>query len=108
MSTYFWNDSNQDGSFAHGELGRLSKVEGSALTRLDPRLKQPYAREVHLEAAQRLPGGFVFSLRTFRRVQHHLLALMNTGVPSSAYDTVAVFDPGNDGASQTKPMFAAR
>jgi hypothetical protein len=64
-------------------------------------LKQPYTREVHLEAAQKLPGGFVFSLRTFRRVQHHLLALMNTGVPSSAYDTVAVFDPGNDGASQT-------
>src|SRR6266704_1987970 len=101
VSTYSWNDSNQDGSFQPGELGPLTKVEGAPFSRLDPHLKQPYARQVHLEAAQTLPGRLVFSLHAFRHVEHHLLALVNTGVPSSAYDAVDVFDPGNDGASQT-------
>ena len=101
VSTYSWNDSNRDGGFQPGELGPLIKVEGSPFSRLDPQLKQPYAREVHLVAAQDLRGRLVFSLHAFRRVEHRILALMNTGVPSSAYDPVDVFDPGNDGASQT-------
>jgi hypothetical protein len=101
VSTYSWNDLNQDGAFQPGEFGRLTKVEGSAFSRLDPQLKQPYAREVHLEAARELPGRLVFSLHAFRRVEHNILALMNTGVPLSAYAPVEVFDPGDDGASQT-------
>jgi hypothetical protein len=101
VSTYSWTDSNQDGGFQPSELGPLTKVEGSPFSRLDPRLKRPYAREVHLEAAQELPGRLVFSLHAFRRVEHHILALMNTGVSSNAYDAVNVFDPGDDGASET-------
>jgi len=101
VATYFWNDSNRDGGFQPGELGRLTKVEGSPFSRLDPQLKQPYAREIHLEAARELPGRLLFSLHAFRRVEHNVLALTNTGVPSSAYTPVEVFDPGNDGASQT-------
>jgi hypothetical protein len=101
VSTYSWNDSNEDASFQPGELGQLTKVEGSPFSRLDPQLKQPFAREVHLEAAQKIPGRLVFSLHAFRRVEHHLLAMVNTGVPSNAYDAVTVFDPGNDGASRT-------
>jgi hypothetical protein len=96
-----WNDTNQDGSFQSGELGLLTRVEGSSFTRPDSALKQPYAHEVDLEASQELPGKLVLSLHAFRRVEHQVLALVNTGVPSSAYDAVAVFDPGNDGASQT-------
>jgi hypothetical protein len=101
VATHSWNDTNQDGSFQPGELGLLTKVDGSPFTRLDPDLKQPYSREVHLEAAQELPGRFTLTLRGFRRVEHRVLALVNAGVPSSAYDAVLVFDPGNDGASQT-------
>jgi hypothetical protein len=101
ISTYSWNDSNHDGSFHTGELGPLLKAEGAPFSRLDPQLKQPYTREVHLEAAQELPGKLVLSLHAFRRVEHRLLGFMNIGVPSSAYSAVTVFDPGNDGASQT-------
>jgi hypothetical protein len=101
VSTHSWNDTNQDADFQPGELGLLTKLEGSPFTRLDPGLKEPYSREVHLEAAQELPGKLILSFQAFRRVQHQVLAVMNTGVPSSAYDPVAVFDPGNDGASQT-------
>ena len=101
VSTYSWNDSNQDGGFQPGELGVLNKVEGSPFSRPDPQLKQPYAREIHLEAAQRLFGELVLSAHAFRRIEHHLLGLINTGVPSSAYKPVDVFDPGDDGASQT-------
>ncbi|MBI1984018.1 MAG: hypothetical protein HYS61_07460, partial [Acidobacteria bacterium] len=101
ISTYAWNDSNHDGNFNAGELGRLLKVEGAPFSRLDPRLKQPYTREVHLEAARELPGKLVLSLYAFRRVEHRLLGFMNVGVPLSAYAAVTVFDPGDDGASQT-------
>ena len=101
VSTYSWNDSNEDEDFQPDELGMLLKVEGSPFSRLDPQLKQPYTREIHFEAAQQLPGRLVISLHAFRRVEHHLPALMNTGVPSSAYNPVDVFDPGDDGASQT-------
>ena len=101
VSTHFWNDSNLDGSFEPDELGQLTKREGSPFTRIDPGLKRPSSREVHLGAAQTLPGGIVLDLHAFRRVEHALMALINAGVPSSAYDAVEVFDPGNDGASQT-------
>jgi hypothetical protein len=101
ISTYSWNDSNHDESFHTGELGPLLKVEGALFSRLDSQLKQPFTREVHLEAAQALPREIVFSLYAFRRVEHRLLGFMNTGVPSSAYGAVTVFDPGDDGASQT-------
>jgi hypothetical protein len=100
-STYLWNDANHDGSFQAGELGPLVKVEGAPFSRLDPQLKQPYTREVHLEAEQELPWGFAVSLHAYRRVEHRLLGFMNTGVPSSDYAAVTVFDPGDDGASQT-------
>jgi hypothetical protein len=101
VSTHFWNDINQDGAFQSVELGGLTKVEGSAFSSLAPNLKQPYAREVQLEAAQRLPARLTLKLLGFRHVQHHVLALTNTGVSSNAYDPVQVFDPGNDGATQT-------
>ena len=101
IATHFWNDSNQDGAFQPVELGVLTKVEGNAFSSLDPRLKQPYSREVHLEVAQRLPAALTLKLLGFRHVQHQVLALTNTGVSSSAYDPVLVFDPGNDGATQT-------
>ena len=101
VATHSWNDSNHDGSYQPGELGSLTKVEGRPFTHLDPNLKQPYSRDVHLEASQELPGKFVLTLHGFRRVQHQVLALVNTGVPSSAFDAVPAFDPGSDGASQT-------
>lgn len=101
ISTHLWNDINQDGAFQPGELGALTKVEGSAFSRLDSRLNQPYAREVQFEVAQRLPARLTLKFLGFRNVQHQVLALTNIGVTSSAYDPVPVFDPGNDGATQT-------
>ncbi len=102
ISTSSWNDSNQDGSLQNGELGPLLKVEGAPFSQLDPRLKQPYTRQVHLEATQEFPRKLALSLHAFRRVEHRLLGFMNLGVPSSAYSAVTVFDPGDDGASQTR------
>lgn len=101
VSTYSWNDLNQDSSFQSGELGTLLKVEGAPFSRLDPRLKQPFTREVRLEVAQAFPGKFLFSLHGYRRVEHNLMGFLNTGVPLSAFTSASVFDPGNDGASQT-------
>ncbi len=99
--TYSWDDSNRDGSFQPGELGSLLKAEGAPFSRLGPRLKQPFTREVHLEAEQALPWELLVSLHAFRRVEHRVLAFINAGVPLSAYRAVEVFDPGEDGASQT-------
>lgn len=101
ISTYSWNDSNQDGGFQNGELGPLLKVEGAPFSQLDAQLKQPYTREIHLEATQELPGKLVLSLHAFRRVEHRLKGFVNFGIPFSSYSAVTVFDPGDDGASQT-------
>lgn len=101
VSTYLWEDSNLDGVFQPAEVGALTRLEGSRFTTLDPGLKPPHTRESRLEAVQTLPAGLALGLAAFRREEVDLLALVDIGVPASAFAPVAVFDPGDDGASQT-------
>jgi hypothetical protein len=98
-STYSWNDLNRDGGFQQSELGSLLKLEGPRFSRLDPDTKTPYTREINLQVMQTLPWSLVFGIRGFRRVDHQLLGLVNTGVPSTAFSPLQFPDPGNDGVS---------
>jgi hypothetical protein len=63
---------------------------------IDPDLKQPYLHEIITGFESRPhPSTFVRLVAIGRR-EHHLLGVVDTGVPESTYTTVGVPDPGVD------------
>jgi hypothetical protein len=98
---YQWTDANKDGLFQQGENTRLLKAVGSPYARMDPDLKNPKTLEVTLGLTQGLTEKISFKLSAYRRFEHHLMSLVNEGVPFSSYTPVQVADPGPDGEPGT-------
>ncbi|PYV93626.1 MAG: hypothetical protein DMG05_00950 [Acidobacteria bacterium] len=98
---YSWKDLNHDKQFQMEEIGQLLKVYGAPYNRMDGHLKSPFTNEVMISLSQEIPHYATFSFSGFRRVEHHLLSLLNVGIPLTAYTPVEIFDPGEDGAVAT-------
>jgi hypothetical protein len=94
---YAWNDANGDGEWEPGENTQILKVSGAPYSRMDPNLKDPRTAEITFGLNQGLWRGVSFQLSAFRRFEHQLMSLVNTGVPFSSYTPVEVLDPGPDG-----------
>jgi hypothetical protein len=99
---YQWTDINADGLFQQGENTKLLKVVGAPYARMDPDLKNPKTLEVTLGLTQGLTEKLSLKLSAYRRFEHHLMSLVNEGVPFSSYTPVQVADPGPDGEPGTQ------
>jgi hypothetical protein len=98
---YRWVDANQDGQFFYDETTTLLRRFGGAVSEIDPHLKAPRVDEFFASAEWRLAGGVFVRARAFRRIERNRIAALNTGVPFSSYQPVAVLDPGADGRAGT-------
>jgi len=95
---YRWNDANANHAFADGERGTLIGLVGACCSTeyrsgIDPDLRRPYTTEWIAGGEARLAG---WSLRVtgVRRIEHDLIASINTGVQTSDYALGYVVDPG--------------
>lgn len=97
-----WSDNNQDGLFQMGEEGGLLRVFGGPYSSVDPHLQRPLSDEWGVGLDHTFGHKFLSSLRLFRRDDKRLVETINTGVPSSAFRPVGIFDPGNDNLPGTR------
>jgi hypothetical protein len=93
---YEWRDSNGDGSYSGDELGRLLRREGPLYGAIDPDLRRPSTDEISLSITHDLGRGWLLSLAGYLREARNLIETINTGVPSSAYAPVSLYDEGDD------------
>jgi hypothetical protein len=96
-----WEDNNRDGVFQPGEEGTLLRVFGGPYSSVDSQLKRPFTDEWGIGLTQSLGRQLVFGLRLMRRDSRRLVQTVNTGVPPSAFVSVKIPDPGDDGAPGT-------
>ncbi len=96
-----WQDVNGDGQAQPGEISQLLRVSGGPYSAVDRGLARPFTDEISLGLEQDFAGRLNLSVRFFRRDDHRLIALANSGVPFSSYSPVEVLDPGNDGIPGT-------
>ncbi len=94
---YSWQDSNGDGVAQASEVGQLLRVFGGPYSAIDPRIARPFTDEISFGLQQNVANRLTASVRFFRRDDHRLIGLENTGVPFSDYTQVQYTDPGNDG-----------
>lgn len=95
----FGNASAPGGGFYDGDT--LIRRFGGPYSEIDERLKQPYTDEIVAGLDQQLPGNWSIGARFFRRDDHRMIGIGNTGVPDSTYTPTTVTDPGNDGIEGT-------
>ncbi len=76
--------------------GALLSRFGGAFSSVAAGLQRPYADQFRVGAELALPIEGTFSLNLLRRDLKHRIAAVNTGVPFSSYQPVAVRDPGPD------------
>lgn len=100
-SQAFWHDDDQDARFQPSETGPTVLRFGSLYSSLDPTLRSPVAREIHLAAQASLPGSLHASLSLFRQTLSRRIAAMNVGLPLQSFQPFAVTDPGPDGLPGT-------
>jgi hypothetical protein len=100
-SEYQWIDRNGDGIFEPGELGALLLRFGGPYSSTSPSLARPYADEFDIGAEIKPAPALDLRISLFRRDDKRRLAAVNTGVPSSAFSPVPIFDPGPDGIPGT-------
>ena len=93
---YAWNDRNGDGEFKEAERGRLLRREGPAYAGIDSGLKRPSTDEYAVSVRGGLGRGWRIALAGFYRETRNIVETVNAGVPFSAYDPVALYDPGDD------------
>ncbi len=98
---YRWTDTNGDGQIQPREVGPLLRVFGGPYSALSADISRPYTDEISFGLEQELWAGLSAGIRFFRRDDHRLLALNNTGVPFSDYTPVLFHDPGDDGVPGT-------
>jgi hypothetical protein len=98
---YRWVDANHDSQFFYDETTTLLRRFGGAVSEIDPHLKPPRVDEFFASAEWKLPHGFFVRARALRRIERDRIAAVNAGVPFSAYQPVAVLDPGADGRAGT-------
>jgi hypothetical protein len=78
--------------------GTLLSVFGGAYSAISPAIARPYTDEISFGAQENLLlHRIAASVRFFRRDDHHLIGLENTGVPVSDYTPVQIVDPGYEG-----------
>ena len=94
---YAWQDLNGDGVAQPQEIGQLLRVRGGPYSAISSRLTRPYTDEISIGVEQNIGNRITAYVRFFRRDDHRLIALQNTGVPFSDYTPVQYPDPGNDG-----------
>jgi hypothetical protein len=95
-----WQDANGDRQAQPPEIGRLLRVFGGPNSAVG-NLRRPFADEITAEVSKQFGERFVARVRFFRRDDHHLIAVINSGVPFSSYVPTLVIDPGNDGIQGT-------
>jgi hypothetical protein len=94
---YRWQDLNGDGVVQPQEVGPLLRVQGGPYSAVDRSISRPYTDEFGFGLQENLANRLTASIHFFRRDDHRLIALENTGVPFSQYTPVQYTDPGNDG-----------
>lgn len=100
-SVYQWIDRNSDGRFQLGEEGALLMRFGGPYSSIQPSLHRPYSDEFNLGAEFALAPRTFASIHLFRRDEKQRLAVIDTGVPASAFAPVTTPDPGPDGVAGT-------
>ena len=98
---YAWHDLNGDGIAQPQEIGQLLRVGGGPNSAIASNLARPFTDEISIGAQQNVNDRITAYVRFFRRDDHRLIALENTGVPFSQYTPVQYPDPGNDGIPGT-------
>jgi hypothetical protein len=98
---FAWQDSNRDGIVQPQEVGQLLRVFGGPYSAVDRNIGRPYTDEISFGVQENLGNRLTAYVRFFRRDDHRLIALENTGVPFSDYTPVQYTDPGNDGTYGT-------
>lgn len=88
---FVWQSSSGD------RVGPLLRVGGGPYSAIAANLSRPYTDEISVGVQQNIRTHIVAYVRFFRRDDHRLIALENTGVPFSQYTPVEYTDPGNDG-----------
>jgi hypothetical protein len=89
--------SNGGGTVQAPEVGQLLRRFGGPYSAVDPGIARPYTDETSFGLQENLGDRLTAYVRFFRRDDHRLVALENTGVPFSDYTPVQYTDPGNDG-----------
>ncbi|MGQ9634979.1 MAG: hypothetical protein ACUVXB_12125 [Bryobacteraceae bacterium] len=100
-SQALWHDDDQDAQFQPSETGPTILRFGSLCSSLDPTLRSPLAREIHLAAQASLPWSLHASLNLFRQTLSRRIAAVNVGLPPRSFQSVPVADPGPDGLPGT-------
>jgi hypothetical protein len=93
---YEWKDRNKDNFYQEGESGILLRRIGPQYAEIDKKLKRPYTNELAISFDTVFGSSWHFSFGLFTRETKNLIATINTGVPISAYDTVTIYDSGDD------------
>jgi Carboxypeptidase regulatory-like domain len=94
---FAWQNSNGDGVAESQELGPLLRRFGGPYSAVAGNLARPYMDEISFGVQGNFGNRLTAYVRFFRRDDHRLIALENTGVPFSDYTPVQYTDPGNDG-----------
>jgi hypothetical protein len=94
---YAWQDSDGDGVAQPQEVGPLLRRFGGPYSAVARNIARPYTDEISFGLQENLGNRLTAYVRFFRRDDHRLIAVANTGVPFSDYTPVQYTDPGNDG-----------
>ncbi|HLI86507.1 MAG TPA: hypothetical protein VKV17_21540 [Bryobacteraceae bacterium] len=89
----FADPSALSGQVSSAQTGQLLERFGGAWSAISPDLKRPYADEFHAALHLDLPGRSAFSLDLPRRDDKQRIAAVNTGVPFTEYQPVAIQEP---------------
>lgn len=95
-TVYDWNDRNQDGWFQEGESGDLLRRIGPRFAGIDEDLRRPYTNELAISMETVFGSSWHFMFGLFTRETRNLIGTVNTGIPSSAYNPVTIYDSGDD------------
>ena len=98
-SVYRWDDLNADRQFDGSELVLLAPVGACCANAqpntIDPDLSRPSTSEF-LAGVEHAIGSWRWRFTALDRREHHLIALVNTGVTAQDYSVSFVEDPGVD------------
>jgi len=100
-SVSFWQDTDANAQWQPSESGPTVFRFGSLYSSLDPALRSPLARDIHLAAQASLPFSLHASLTLFRQTLTRRIAAVNVGLPPQSFQPVLVADPGPDGLPGT-------
>jgi hypothetical protein len=100
-SEYQWLDRNSDDWFQPGEQGALLNHFGGPYSSISTPLHRPHSDEFDIGADMALPQRTVVGIHLFRRDEKERIATIDTGVPSQAFASRSILDPGPDGIPGT-------